>query len=85
MGYSREVNEREYRRRRLLSRPLLYLYEEIGSGYPPMSMMVLGSRFLYQDKDGAVLCMMFIDCQMDVVMGIKIPGIQFQYQHRKTH
>jgi hypothetical protein len=27
--------------------------------------------------------MMFIDCRMAVDMGIKIPGIPFQYQNRK--
>jgi hypothetical protein len=70
---------------RSLSRCLLNPYGEIGSGYPTMSMMEVGSRFLYLDKDGAVRCMMFIDCQMVVVMGIKIPGIQLQYQNRKTH
>jgi hypothetical protein len=69
-----------------VSRCLLNPYGEIGSGYPTMSMMVIGSRFLYQDKDGAVCSMkFFFYCHMVVFIGIKIPGIQLQNQNRKIH
>jgi hypothetical protein len=52
-------------------------YGETGSRYPTISMMVIGSRFLYYDKDGAVWFLMFMNCWMVVVMEIKIPEIQF--------
>jgi hypothetical protein len=51
-----------------------------------MSMIVIGLLLPIQDKDGALFCMMFIDCRSVVFLsnGIKIPGIQlFQYQNRK--
>jgi hypothetical protein len=57
----------------LLSCPVLNPYGEIGSGYPSISVMVIGSRLLYEDKDGAVWFMRFINCWMVVVMEIKIP------------
>jgi hypothetical protein len=70
---------------KVLSHPLLNPYGEIGSEYPTVSMMVMGSCFLYLDKDGAVWCLMFIDCQMVVVTGMEKPGLQFQYQNQKIH
>jgi hypothetical protein len=33
-----------------------------------MSIIVISLSLLYQDKDGAVWCMMFIECRMVVVM-----------------
>ncbi len=41
--------------------PSTYPIGNTGSGYPLVSMIVIGPCFLYKTKHGAVLCMMFID------------------------